>query len=113
MKKFLLTTVAFGVLALPAMAADMALGDWGQSGRVGPKWTGFYVGVNGGYGWANSTVTETPFQNFAAPLVSVRWCRPPLSVRSSMAPSSVSTAATIGSSGPGLWASRVISTGPA
>jgi outer membrane immunogenic protein len=69
MKKFLLATVAFGILALPAVAADMAdmaLGDWGQA-RVGPKWTGFYVGVNGGYGWSNGSVTETPFQSFAAP----------------------------------------------
>jgi outer membrane immunogenic protein len=68
MKKFLLATVAFGILALPAVAADMSLGDW-VGGRVGPTWKGFYVGVNGGYGWSNGTVTETPFQSFAAPFV--------------------------------------------
>jgi outer membrane immunogenic protein len=67
MKKFLLATVAFAMLALPAVAADMALGDWGR-GRVGPTWTGFYIGVNGGYGWSNGNVTETPFQNFAFPV---------------------------------------------
>src|SRR5262245_30185192 len=66
MKKFLLATVAFGILTLPAVAADMAFGDW-IGRRAAPTWKGFYIGVNGGYGWSNGTVTETPFQSFAAP----------------------------------------------
>jgi outer membrane immunogenic protein len=66
MKKFLLTTAAFAVLAVPAMAADMAPAPMYKAPVpvIVPAWTGFYIGVNGGYGWANSTVTETPFQNF-------------------------------------------------
>jgi opacity protein-like surface antigen len=52
MKRFLLTTVAFGVLAVPAMAADMAPAPYYKAPVpvVLPAWTGFYVGVNGGYG---------------------------------------------------------------
>jgi outer membrane immunogenic protein len=68
MKKFLLATLAFGIQALPAVAADMSLGDWGH-GPAAPTWKGFYVGVNGGYGWSNGSVTETPFQSFPAPFV--------------------------------------------
>jgi outer membrane immunogenic protein len=66
MKKFLLTTVAFGALAVPAMAADMAPAPYYKAPVpvVLPAWTGFYVGVNGGYGWSNGSAAETPFQNF-------------------------------------------------
>jgi outer membrane immunogenic protein len=71
MKKFLLTTAAFGALAVPAMAADMAPAPYYKAPVpvVLPAWTGFYVGVNGGYGWSNGTVTETPFQNFSGAAV--------------------------------------------
>jgi outer membrane immunogenic protein len=71
MKKFLLTTVAFGALAVPAMAADMAPAPYYKAPVpvVLPAWTGFYVGVNGGYGWSNGTVTETPYQNFSSAAV--------------------------------------------
>jgi outer membrane immunogenic protein len=65
MKKFLLTTVAFGALAVPAMAADMAPAPYYKAPVpvVLPAWTGFYVGVNGGYGWSNSNITETSPQS--------------------------------------------------
>jgi outer membrane immunogenic protein len=66
MKRFLLTTVAFGMLALPAMAADLTPVYKAPVPVALPTWTGFYVGVNGGYGWSNGTITETPFQNFAS-----------------------------------------------
>jgi outer membrane immunogenic protein len=58
MKKILLSSVAFLGLATGAMAADLP-------SRVAPApapfaavpvftWTGFYVGVNAGYGWNNN-----------------------------------------------------------
>jgi outer membrane immunogenic protein len=28
---------------------------------VGPSWTGFYLGFNGGWGWSNYNVSEAPF----------------------------------------------------
>jgi outer membrane immunogenic protein len=73
MKKLLLATVAFGMLALPAAAADMGAPMYKAPAPVPvlPAWQGFYVGVNGGYGWSNGSVTESPFQNFAAPFAFV------------------------------------------
>ncbi|MBV9970679.1 MAG: porin family protein [Xanthobacteraceae bacterium] len=73
MKKFLLASVAFGALAMPALGADMAPAPIYKAPvpMALPTWTGFYVGVNGGYGWSNGNVTETPFQNFGAPVFAV------------------------------------------
>jgi outer membrane immunogenic protein len=65
MKKYLLGTVALVALALatPAAAADL-------SARYPVKappmmapvwnWTGFYIGINGGYGWGDSEWTLQP-----------------------------------------------------
>lgn len=57
MKRFLLTTVAFGALAVPAMAADMAPAPRPVYKAPMPvpvcMWCGFYIGVNAGYGWGN------------------------------------------------------------
>jgi outer membrane immunogenic protein len=57
MKKFLLTTVAFGALAVPAMAADMAPAPMMYKAPVpvpvACAWCGLYIGVN--LGWAGSS----------------------------------------------------------
>ncbi len=62
MKKFLLATAAFGMLALPAMAADLA--PTYKAPAPAPaafwSWTGLYIGAN--VGWAGSSgdsVTNT------------------------------------------------------
>jgi outer membrane immunogenic protein len=62
MKRFLLTTVAFGALALPAMAADM---NPAPVYRAPPppvpvaffSWTGLYIGGTAGGAWLNGDVT--------------------------------------------------------
>jgi outer membrane immunogenic protein len=51
MKKLLMTTAAFGMLALPAIAADMAPI---YKAPVLVTWTGLYVGVNAGANWGGS-----------------------------------------------------------
>jgi len=59
MKKFLLAGVSFAVLlAGPVMAADLARPVYRASAVpvAVHSWTGFYVGVNAGYGWSNSEV---------------------------------------------------------
>ena len=60
MKKFLLTTVALGALAAPAMAADMAPAPVYKAPVPVPivyGWTGWYVGANLGGAWSNDPVT--------------------------------------------------------
>jgi outer membrane immunogenic protein len=61
MKKFLLTTMTFGALALPAMAADLAPV---YKAEVAPSWTGFYFGGTVGGGWMKSDATETVTSTF-------------------------------------------------
>jgi len=56
MKKFLLTTMTFGALALPAMAADLAPV---YKEQVAPSWTGFYFGGTVGGGWMSSDSTTS------------------------------------------------------
>jgi outer membrane immunogenic protein len=51
MKKSLLATVAFGLLAVPAMAADLAPVYKAPPAVPVCLWCGFYVGVNAGYTW--------------------------------------------------------------
>lgn len=51
MRKFFLATAAFGLLALPAMAADLA-----PAYKAPPPvcvWCGFYFGLNAGGTWSN------------------------------------------------------------
>ena len=60
MKKSLLAGIAFGLIAAAgsASAADMAV----KAPPMAPAWydwTGFYVGVNGGYSWGRSSTNVT------------------------------------------------------
>lgn len=70
MKKFLLSTVTFAALALPAMAADMAPAPYYKAPVPVPVciWCGFYAGVNAGGGWSNDTVDVGGYPIFANPL---------------------------------------------
>jgi outer membrane immunogenic protein len=60
MKKFLLTTAAFGMLALPAMAADMARAPVYRAPIPAPLciWCGFYLGLNAGGTWSNNNSVD-------------------------------------------------------
>jgi outer membrane immunogenic protein len=62
MKRFLFTTVAFGVLALPAMAADMNPAPVYRAPVAVPvipffNWTGLYIGGTAGGAWLNGNAT--------------------------------------------------------
>jgi outer membrane immunogenic protein len=61
MKKFMLATAALGVLALPAVAADMAPAIYKAPVPVAIAygWTGWYVGANVGYGWGDPSTDFT------------------------------------------------------
>jgi outer membrane immunogenic protein len=63
MKKLLLMGVALGILGAAdfSMAADMAVrAPVYKAPPIAPwSWTGTYVGVNGGYGWASDPATLT------------------------------------------------------
>src|SRR3954465_6653422 len=68
MKKILLGTVALFALAAPASAADLAARPYKAAPIAAPMmydWSGFYIGANGGYGWARQglDVTQVGFVN--------------------------------------------------
>jgi outer membrane immunogenic protein len=72
MNKALLLSLAAGAAFAcigPVYAADMSM-PYKALPMMAPvsSWTGFYIGVNGGYGWSNGSTTEDPFQNFALAL---------------------------------------------
>jgi outer membrane immunogenic protein len=58
MKKLALAVSVLAISAVGASAADMAPVYTKAPAFVPPAvydWTGFYVGVNGGYGWGGNT----------------------------------------------------------
>jgi outer membrane immunogenic protein len=63
MRKLLLATTALAALVgTPAFAADMGAPVYKAPPPPAPifSWTGFYVGLNGGYGWGHDPVTFSP-----------------------------------------------------
>ena len=64
MKKYLLGTAALLAVAAatPALSADIGMRYPQAPPMVAPvwTWTGFYVGVNGGYGWGRSSWALLP-----------------------------------------------------
>jgi outer membrane immunogenic protein len=62
MKKSILGLVAIGALiAGPAMAADLRMPVKAPPAPIAPaySWTGFYLGIEGGGGWADTQQTDT------------------------------------------------------
>jgi outer membrane immunogenic protein len=68
MKKFLLSGLGFGALALPAMAADMAPAPVYKAPVPVAvcTWCGWYIGANAGYAWSNSDSVNTFTTNLSA-----------------------------------------------
>ena len=55
MKRILLIGTSFVALAVPAMAADLPVKAPPPVMAPLPTWTGFYLGLNGGYSWGRSS----------------------------------------------------------
>jgi outer membrane immunogenic protein len=55
MKKILFAVAGLAALAAPATAADLPLKAPPMVVNPAYNWTGFYVGVNGGYGWGTGS----------------------------------------------------------
>jgi outer membrane immunogenic protein len=69
MKRLFLATCAYGLLALPAMAADMAPFYRAPPPVTVVSWTGPYVGVTLGGDWTSGNVTEAVGTTFCNPAV--------------------------------------------
>lgn len=61
MQKFLIAAVAL-LAATAAQGADMAERPYTKAAGLSPayNWTGFYIGLNAGYGWEDPSVSYTP-----------------------------------------------------
>lgn len=53
-----MSTLAIGLAASPALAADLAAYK-APAAVVAPGWTGFYAGLNAGYGWSTANGAQT------------------------------------------------------
>jgi outer membrane immunogenic protein len=61
MKRLLATTTIVVCAAVgPAVAADLPVKAPPMAPVVAYDWTGFYVGINGGYGWADASAVSIP-----------------------------------------------------
>jgi hypothetical protein len=69
MKRLLLTTSTYGLLAFPAMAADMAPFYRAPPPVAIASWTGPYVGATLGSDWTGSNVTEAVGATFCNPAI--------------------------------------------
>src|SRR5205085_6961993 len=70
MKKFLIAAASLVALAAPAIAADMRMPVKAPPPVVAPvtMWSGFYIGLNGGYSWGRSR-TDAVFAVGGVPIV--------------------------------------------
>jgi outer membrane immunogenic protein len=59
MKKFVIAVAGLVALAAPALAADLPMK--APPPVMDSGWAGFYLGVNGGYGWGNDTGSQVDF----------------------------------------------------
>src|SRR5262249_25775289 len=65
------------VLAGSAMAADMPLK--APVPRVVSDWTGFYIGIHGGYGWARPSISDLDLNGFVTGIENLSFHAPRLS----------------------------------
>jgi outer membrane immunogenic protein len=59
MNRLAVAVISLCALAAPAFAADMPLKAPPAPVAPAPLWTGFYLGLNAGYSWGNSSTTYT------------------------------------------------------
>jgi opacity protein-like surface antigen len=66
MKKVLGLVGATMLFAGPALAADLAVKAPALAGPLPAQWSGFYLGIHGGYGWGRDSVdsVDGPFSEF-------------------------------------------------
>ena len=72
MKRFLIAAAAALLGAMAAQAADIAAAPYAKAPALSPatNWTGFYAGVNAGYGWGDHTTAFAAGDPFIQELTS-------------------------------------------